>query len=167
MKTLHPEKIVQLLLTAAQGLSAPEIARRLRRPISQPTLWRVLQKLRLEGRIIASGQARATRYHATERTDLAALRSLRLHEAVARRLLHDPSLLPIARERLERLRQVNPHGRLYHDRWSALLDGPFGPLLRTMTEASDYAATLRRESPFTIFVPEHERRRIFESTRAA
>lgn len=114
-----------------------------------------------------NGSARATRYHATDRDDLSGLRSLRLHEAAAQRLVRDPSLLETARERLNRLRQVNPHGDVYHDRWAVLLDGSLPSLLRTMTEPSEQAATLRQESPFTVLVPAGERRRIFESIRAA
>lgn len=167
MRQIAPEQVVQVLLTAPQGLRAPEIVRRLKPRVSQPTLWRVLHRLRSEGRVIMDGSARATRYHATERDDLPVLRSLRLHEAVARRLVRDPSLLAIARERLHRLRQVNPHGDVYHDRWAVLLDGSLASLLRTLTEPSEQAATLRQESPFTVLVPADERRRIFESIRAA
>jgi len=167
MQRIDPEQVVQVLLTASQGLAAPEVMKRLKPRISQPTLWRVLNKLRSEGRVVMNGSARATRYHATERDDLAVLRSLRLHEAAAQRIVRDPSLLEAARARLNRLRQVNPHGDVYHDRWAVLLDGSLPSLLRTMTEPSEQAATLRQESPFTILVPADERRRIFESIRAA
>jgi hypothetical protein len=167
MQRPDPELVVQTLLTAPQGLRAVDIVRRLKSRVSQPTLWRVLNKLRSEGRVTMEGSARATRYHATERGDLSTLRSLRLHEAVAQRLVRDPSLLAVAGQRLHRLREVNPHGAVYHDRWAALLDGPLARLLRTMTEPSEQAATLRQESPFTGLVPADERRRIFESLRAA
>lgn len=167
MRRIGPEQVMRVLLTAPRGLAAPEIMRRLKAPPSQPTLWRVLNKLRSEGRVVMNGAARATRYHATERDDVSALRSLRLHEAAARRLVRDPSLLRTARERLHQLRQVNPHGDLYHDRWAVLLEGSLASLLRTMTEPSEQAATLRQESPFTVLVPAEERRRIFESVRAA
>jgi hypothetical protein len=167
MRQSDPEQVVQTLLTAPQGLRAAEIVRRLKLRISQPTLWRMLNQLQSEGRVTMEGSARATRYHATERGDVSALRSLRLHQAVAQRLVRDPSLLAVARERLRRLRKVNPHGNAYHDRWASLLDGPLASLLRTMTEPSEQAATLRQESPFTTLVPAAERRRIFESLRAA
>lgn len=164
---IDPEQVVQVLLTAPRGLRAPEISQRLTQRASQPTLWRALHKLQTEGRVVGEGSARATRYHATDRNGLPALRSLRLHEAAAQHLIRDRSLLSVARERLHRLRGVNPHGRVYHDRWTELLDGPLAPLLRTMTEPSDQAATLRQESPFTVLVPADERDRVFHSLRAA
>jgi hypothetical protein len=76
-------------------------------------------------------------------------------------------LLDVARNRLQRLREVNPHGGVYHERWQELIDGPMDRLLRTMVEPSQEASTLRQESPFTILVPSDERRRVFESLRAA
>jgi len=161
------DRILQLLLTEADGLGEPEIRRRLRPPVSQPTLWRVLNDLRSAGRIAVEGRARATRYHAIDRTDLPTLRSRRLHQHVAERLARDPSLRAIAGERLEKLRQVNPHGRVYHDRWAALLDGPLAALLRTLTEASAQSDDLRKESPFTTLVDTPTRERIFRSVRAA
>jgi len=48
-----------------------------------------------------------------------------------------------------------------------LLDGPLPALLRTMTEASEQADALRKESPFTVLVTPAERRRIFTDVRAA
>lgn len=167
MRHIDPERIVQMLLVSPHGLRAPQITRALKQRISQPTLWRALHKLRSEGRVVMDGSARATRYHATDRRDLSALRSLRLHEAVARRLIRDPCLLETARQRLRRLREVNPHGAVYHDRWAVLLDGPLATLLRIMTESSEPAATLRQESPLTVLVAAGERRRVFESIRAA
>jgi hypothetical protein len=141
---------------------------RLVRPrISQPTLWRILDGLRSEGRITVEGRGRATRYHGASRTDAAALRSLRLHQCAARRLAGDPALREVVRERLHRIRVVNPHGRAYHDRWEALLDGPLPALLRTITESSEQADTLRKESPLTVLVTPEERRRVFENVRAA
>lgn len=167
MDTVLRDRILQLLVAEPSGLTAPEIRRRLRHAVSQPTLWRMLDRLRAEGRIIVEGRARATRYRASAQTDIAALRSLRLHECVARRLSRNPALLDAVRERLARLRRVNPQGRAYHDQWQALLDGPLPALLRALTEDSERSATLRKESPFTVLVGESERRRVFESTRAA
>ena len=71
------------------------------------------------------------------------------------------------RERLNKLRAVNPHGRVYHDRWEALLDSPLPTLLRAITESSEQAETLRKESPLTILVTPEERRRVFENVRTA
>jgi hypothetical protein len=161
------DQILQLLVTEPAGLKAPEIRRRLRPAVSQPTLWRTLDRLRAEGRITVEGRARSTRYRASAQSDLAALRSLRLHECVARRIARHPDLLDAVRERLATLRRVNPQGRAYHDQWQALLEGPLPALLRALTEDSERSAALRKESPFTMLVGETERRRVFESTRAA
>lgn len=167
MRHDYSQKVIQLLLTAPNGMSAPEIIRHLAPAVSQPTLWRVLDKLRSEGRVIVDGFARATRYHSTERGDVPALRSLRMHDVVAKRLVNHPDLLDVARNRLQRLREINPHGGVYHNRWQELIDGPMDRLLRMLTEPSEEAGTLRQESPFTTLVPGDERRRVFESLRTA
>jgi hypothetical protein len=167
MRYVNAEHVLQALLTAPKGLRAPEIIQHLTLKVSQPTLWRVLGKLRAEGRVVMDGYARATRYYAAGRSDLSALRSLRMHEIVAKRLINDRDLLEVARSRLQRLREVNPHGGVYHNRWQELIDGPMDRLLRTMVEPSEEARTLRQESPFTTLVPSDERRRVFESLRAA
>jgi hypothetical protein len=167
MKSVSPERVLRILLTAPRGLRAPEILGYLTTKISQPTLWRVLDRLRSEGRIVMSGSARATRYHAARRSDLSALRSLRMHEVVARRLIDDWDLLNVARARLQRLREVNPHGRIYHEKWQELIDGSMDRLLRAMVEPSVEASSLRQESPFATLVPSDERRRIFDSLRSA
>jgi hypothetical protein len=157
-------KVVQVLLTEPQGLGAPSIRRRL--GATQPTLWRALGKLISTGRIVREGRARATRYHAADHgLGIAALRSRRMHEVAADQLIRKPALLEKARERLRFLRQANPHGGVYQDRWAELLGGPMEPLLREMTEPSERADTLRRESPFTTLVPAGERERIFESLK--
>ena len=80
---------------------------------------------------------------------------------MAQRLARDPSLREVALERLQKLRRVNPHGRVYHDHWAALLEGPLDQLLRTMTEVSEQADALRKESPFTALVTAEERRSVF------
>ena len=161
------DQVLQLLLIDAHGLSEPAMRQRVRPRISQPTLWRVLNGLRTEGRITVEGRARATRYHAAERVDLPTLRSRRLHQHVAEQLARNPSLRELARLRLEKLRQVNPHGRIYHDRWATLLDGPLPALLSTLTEPSAQSDDLRKESPFTALVDAPARERIFRSVRAA
>lgn len=161
------ERVLQLLGTEPLGLSEPEIRRRLRPRVSQPTLWRILNGLRSEGRLTVEGRARSTRYHGSARTAVATLRSRRLHQRVAAQLAGNPSLRDRARERLQKLRHVNPHGRVYHDRWAALLDGSLPALLRMMTEVSEQADSLRKESPFTVLIKAEEQRRIFESVRAA
>jgi hypothetical protein len=159
-------KVLDLLTLHGEGLSAPQLLARLRPRVSQPTLWRTLDTLRAHGAITRQGHARATRYHARSRTDPAALRSRRMHESVAKQLLREPALRLQALERLGKLRAVNPHGRRYHDRWQELLQGPLVDVVRVMTESSETADLLRKESPWSVFVSPAERRRIFDSTRA-
>ena len=160
------EQVLRLLAVEPAGLRAPELAGLVRPRLSQPTLWRILDGLRSEGRITIEGRGRATRYHSASLIDAATLRSLRLHQCAARRLAGDPGLRGVVRERLRKLREVNPHGRVYHDRWEALLDGPLPALLRTITETSEQAEALRKESPFTVLVTPEERRRVFANVRA-
>lgn len=161
------DQALHLLMIEARGLSEPELRQRIRPRVSQPTMWRVLNGLRAEGRVAVDGRARATRYHAADRVDVPTLRSRRLHQHVAQSLARDPSLRESARLRLERLRQVNPHGCVYHDRWAGLLDGPLPTLLRVLTEASESSDDLRKESPFTTLISAPDRERIFRSVRAA
>lgn len=163
---LLDDHVLRLLATAPAGLREPELRAQLPMETSQPTLWRILARLRSEGRVTVEGRARSTRYHAVDRSSPPVLRSRRLHQSVARRLALDPSLREVARARLVRLRAVNPHGRPYHERWAMLLDGPLPPLLRTLTEESEQSDTLRQESPFTTLVTPEERQRIFESIRS-
>lgn len=167
MQSTTRAQVMRLLAVEPAGVRAPDLLRVIRPRVSQPTLWRVLDGLRAEGSITVEGRGRATRYHAASRTDAAALRSLRLHRCAALRLAGDPSLRGVVRERLRKLREVNPHGRRYHDRWEALLDGPLPALLRMMTGASEQADALRKESPFTVLVTPQERRRVFESVLTA
>lgn len=166
MRPTPREQVLQLLMVEPTGLRAPDLLRLVRPRLSQPTLWRVLDGLRSEGRIVVEGRGRATRYHVTARIDVPALRGRRLHQCAARRLAADPELRGVVRERLRKLRQANPHGRVYQDRWEALLEGPLPTLLRTMTEPSEQADALRKESPFTVLVTPDERRRVFETVRA-
>lgn len=164
MRPTRREQVLRLLAVEPAGLRAPDLGRLIRPRISQPTLWRILDGLRSEGRITVEGRGRATRYHATSRTHAAALRSLLLHQCAARRLAGDPALYGVVREPLRKLREVHPHGRVDHDRWEALLDGPLPALLRKITETSEQAEALRKESPFTVLVTPEERRRMHRAT---
>ena len=167
MKQDVMNEMLAILAAEPDGLSARAVGASLSRKLSQPTVWRHLDALRARGAVTVEGKARATRYHAADRTARADLRSRRLHESVARRVARDPSLATLARARLNKLRAVNPHGRPYHDRWDALLSGPTTRLLRAMTEDSESADALRRESPFTVLIDRRERERIFKRFSAA
>jgi len=158
------DRILGLLAASPGGLRAPEILAQLPHKISQPTLSRRLQELRARGLVLEEGKARARRYHAVDPGRIAGLRSRRLHEAAARRIVQQPDLLRQVRERLAHLNRVNPHGQRYHDRWAELLNGPLPRLLRKLTEDSEDADNLRKESPFTVLVDRETRRRVFEQT---
>lgn len=160
-------RLLALLSAHPQGLRAPGILARLPERISQPTLSRRLRELRDRGLVTQEGKARATRYHAANPGLLADLRNRALHQAVAHQLVRNPEFRERARERLDQLRRVNPHGRVYHDRWMELLDSPLPRLLRVLGEDSEQADALRKESPFTVLMDPDMRRRVFErfSTR--
>lgn len=167
MKQTLIDDIINYLAGEPEGLSATILRARLKPRVSQPTLWRHLDYLRGRGQVVAEGRGRATRYHAASRHDIGALRSRRFHESVASHLRREPALVEHARVRLAFLREINPHGRVYHDRWQELIDGPLPRLLRTLTEDSEAADALRKESPFTVLVRPTERRRILAELRAA
>lgn len=162
------QQVLQLLAAHPEGWPSPRLRARLRPAISQPTLSRLLLRLRAEGRVQRTGSARATRYHLVGgRLRAAELRSLLLHRQVAEQLVRRPELKARALKRLEKIRAANPEGRPYHQRWAELLDAPMPTLLRAMTEDSEQAATLRRESPFTILFDPQLRKRLFQAPQVA
>jgi hypothetical protein len=56
------KRVLRILASVPQGLSSPELQRRLGSKLSQPTLWRCLDALRSRGVLVVDGRARATRY---------------------------------------------------------------------------------------------------------
>lgn len=157
------QQVLNLLAAYPKGMASPRLRAQLRPRISQPTLSRLLTALRARGLVMKNGSARATRYYLVGgRIAAAELRSRLLHEQVAEQLVRDPGLKAQALKRLELLRRVNPSGRAYHARWAELLEADLPKLLRTMTEDSERAAALRRESPFTVLYDPKLRRRIFQ-----
>ena len=168
-RTLNKEDLKQqifgYLAAQPEGLGSAELRNRLRPRISQPTLSRLLAELRSRGLVTATGRARATRYHLVGgRRSLAELRSRLLHQSVAERLVEDPDLLLEAHNRLARLRDLNPSGARYHDRWEALLSDSLPELLRAISETGTEATLLRKESPLTVLVRPEDRREIFART---
>lgn len=98
--------------------------------------------------------------------DLAELRSLALHHAVAARLVEDPSIVQGARQRvLDRL-QSGVTSREYADRWLHLLDGSSDELIAAITDTSEHGAALRQTTPFSFVIPPRERWRIWREVRA-
>lgn len=163
-RTLDKQYLTQqalaLLAATPAGMDSPSLQQALN--VSQPTVSRLLRELRACGLVVSEGAARATRYHAVRgRLDIAALRSRLLHEQIAHKLLRQPEALAKAKKRLQQLESVNPAGRTYHKRWESLMRGPLPGLLRKMTEDSEEAALLRKESPFTVVLTPEERKAVF------
>ena len=152
-------EILSILATRSSGATAAELRSLLRSHPSQPTLSRRLTELRASGEVVVVGRGPATRYQIATGSDLSRLRSRLLHEAVAMKLLRRPDLVDRATNRLALLRKSNPSARRHHDRWRDLLAGPRTALLRAMTENSDSASDLRKESPMTVLLDPKERER--------
>lgn len=168
-RTLDKQYLTQqalaLLAATPAGMDSPSLQQALN--VSQPTVSRLLRELRARGLVVSEGSARATRYHAVQgRLDIAALRSRLLHEQIAHKLLRQPQALAKVKKRLQQLESVNPAGRPYHKRWASLMQGPLPGLLRKMTEDSEEAALLRKESPFTVMLTPEERKAVFRRVNA-
>ncbi|MGH8400273.1 MAG: hypothetical protein ACRESU_04150 [Gammaproteobacteria bacterium] len=162
-KTTFEKQVLALLAAHPRGESSPELQAGLRPRISQPTLSRLLLGLRARGLVTQTGAARATLYHLVGgRIGAAELRSRLLHEDVAKQLVRHPELKATAADRLGKLKKANPSGRRYHQRWAELLNADMPMLLRAMTEESESAAALRRESPFTVLFDQAERKRLYK-----
>jgi DNA-binding transcriptional ArsR family regulator len=158
---LEEDRLVGHLAAMPDGAPAPVLCGLL--GVSQPTLSRLLRRLQARGLVLAEGQARSRRYHLIGgRSGLAALRRRRLHEIVAHKLVDQPELLDQARDRLAEMSESNAAGRLYHEQWLDLMQGPRDRLLRKMTEDSEEADLLRKESPFTALIDTNERRELFQ-----
>lgn len=163
-QTTLEQQVLNLLAAHLHGMTSPRLRAQLKPRISQPTLSRLLTELRAHGKVAKTGAARATRYHLVGgRIGAAELRSRVLHEEVAERLVQDPALKQKAIQRLDVIRRINPSGQRYHERWAQLLDSPMPQLLRAMTEDSEQAAVLRRESPFTVLYDRGLRETLLQS----
>lgn len=164
MKRLQIDnQLLGLLAAHPEGLSARELRDLLEPAPSQPTLSRRLMVLLTRGEVVRDGKGPATRYMLSGgRHRLAELKSKALHEAVARKLVRDPTLIEFARRNLDALRESNPAGQRYHQQWEQLLQDDRFMLLRIMTSDSEAARSLRQESPFGGILSSEERRRVLE-----
>lgn len=157
---LEEDRLVGHLAAMPDGAPAPVLCGLL--GVSQPTLSRMLRRLQARGLILAEGNARSRRYHwIGGRPGLAALRRRRLHELVAHKLVEQPELLDRARRRLVSISESNAAGYPYHRQWLELMEGSRHRLLRKMTEDSEEADLLRKESPFTVLINAEERQELF------
>ena len=96
------------------------------------------------------------------------IRSLWLHQPVARRLVTDPErTLGRARANLRRLKAAHPRGVAagWLGEWARLLDGPVDELLAAMTSRSERGCELRQNSPFAGVLTQRERARILANLR--
>ncbi len=79
-------------------------------------------------------------------------RSLELHRTIAAHLLADDQtrgrLLADATRAFADGRETNPYGRLWHDQWSQLLDGPVDELVVVLIGENEHSIELRVNSPF-------------------
>jgi len=157
------EQLIGLLAAHPGGLSVREIRGQLEPTPSQPTLSRRLSELRTRGEVARVGEGPATTYVFTGgRHRLAELRSLALHEAIARKLVRDLTLIEIAQRNLDALRKANPAGHVYHEQWQRFLQGDRISLLRMITSDSEVARALRQESPFGGILSREERLRVLQ-----
>ena len=98
------------------------------------------------------------------------VRSLWLHQAIARRVVVDPDgTIRRARSNLQRLKATHPRGLAAQrlEEWGQLLDGPIDELLEAMTSRSERGIELRQNSPFAGILSERERGRVLNNFRRA
>jgi hypothetical protein len=93
---------------------------------------------------------------------LAELRSLALHEAIGDKLMRTPSLIDVARRRLETRETTAPH---YRDEWLAVLAQPLESIVAFLGEDSERGRALRQSTPFAGVIEPRERWRIWRSVR--
>lgn len=155
------QQILRNLALHPAGLAAQELQSAIRPRVSQPTLWRRIDRLRAMGRIRAIGRGRATRYVSQDSDhSISDMRSKALHIAVGRKLIRNPRLVDDARRRLRRMYQSTPYARSYLDRWDELLTGPVEDVLRVFGADDEESRALRHVSPFAGILREDERLRI-------
>jgi hypothetical protein len=89
--------------------------------------------------------------------------SLRLHRAVAARLVADPAgVLAAAAANLARLRSTHPDAAAAQrlDRWGATLDAGAEAVLDMLVSRDPLATDLREHSPFVDILADGERRAV-------
>jgi excisionase family DNA binding protein len=91
------------------------------------------------------------------------LETLWLHRAVAGKVVQNSGpLLATAEINLRRLRRLHPDGPAaqWLDRWEVVLEEGVETVLDVLTSSGEYAALLRRTSPFAGILSEAERRTV-------
>jgi hypothetical protein len=87
-------------------------------------------------------------------------RSLRLHHAVAQRLVEDPALVESARRRVAAWLEDGTVAREYAEAWTRLLAAPLDELVVALGERSERMHDLRQVSPFAGVLSPRDRWRL-------
>jgi hypothetical protein len=93
-------------------------------------------------------------------------RSLAYHRAVASRLLREPRLVGVARERVERWQHGGELHPEYARAWKAVLERPLDEIIAFLEAETEEARDLRHVSPFAAFLDYRERLRIWREVRS-
>lgn len=92
-------------------------------------------------------------------------RSLRLHHAVAEKLLGDPAVLARARQRVERWQIEGPTHPYYAQAWSQILSLPPEQIAERLVDPGETMRALRQSSPFAGALDPRERWEILHRAR--
>jgi hypothetical protein len=88
-------------------------------------------------------------------------RSLALAQAIAERLMVDPSLIALARGNLERWSQTcSPRARSTLQEWAEILNKPIEDVVAVLTSQDERATRLRQSNPFAGALPQKVRNEI-------
>jgi hypothetical protein len=93
-------------------------------------------------------------------------RTMALHEAVAARLLRDPSLIAQAHRVLDQWRQTRSVSAPYMEAWSEILSRPVAAIVDTLRDPGETATSLRQVSPFLGILSARERWKILKDEHA-
>lgn len=98
---------------------------------------------------------------------LAELRSLSAHVEIAKRIVHDPSIVTRALERLERDHALGITSDYYYTRWRDALAGPTIRLTELLCSEHEEAVAMRQASPFAGTLSPNERWALWKNVRQA
>jgi hypothetical protein len=94
-------------------------------------------------------------------------RSLAMHAVIAEKIQHNPRLLKVAHDNLERWRaRWAEQPPTWYQEWNGIMQRSWPEIAAVMTEPSEEGARLRQSSPFAGVLSVAERRRIYEALRA-
>ena len=95
-------------------------------------------------------------------------RSIILHQAIADKIIKNPSFLEKAKENLHRWSSMKDQNRSskYFKEWEKILEKDVDEILKIMVENTEQMHLLRQSSPFTGILTPQERWKIYETFRA-